>query len=111
MGKDGRIRDAEQALGNKANEYAIEYEQTKDGKSQLILFGESLERKTIEKLKQTGFEFLYAKSTLADDEEDEDDKEDEDEDEKDGVESTDKDTDEVNDDIRIVFEDLKASSK
>ena len=122
MGADERIRDAEKALGKGADDYDLDYEEEPEdsdtGKPQLTLYGEIIEQETIDKLKNVGFQFLYAQTALGDEDEDEeDDKEDEEEDEEENeVEagadepSKDDDEEEFSEDLEIVFEDTKAKA-
>jgi hypothetical protein len=74
MGSDQRIDDAKRVLGDDAEEFDIEYEEKPEesdsGMPQLILYGDIIEKNTIQKLSKAGFEFLFAQ-TEGDDEDDE----------------------------------------
>lgn len=102
-------------LGKESDDYELDYDEAPEdsdtGKPQLILHGARIEQDTIEKLQSVGFQFLYAQSIFADDD-DEEDVEEEDEEDVEEVEAgTDEDEDEVIADLEIVFEDMKTSGK
>ena len=115
MGSDQRIDDAKRALGGDAEEFDIEYEDKPEdsdsGKPQLVLYGEILEEKTIQKLAKAGFEFLFAQAEGEETDEDGDDEDEKETDEKDDAEATEVELeDEEYGNLEIVFEDLHARS-
>lgn len=121
MGADQRISDAEKALGKDADDYEFDYddepEDSDTGKPQLILTGDIIEQETIDKLKNVGFQFLYAQTAFGDeDEEDNEEEYEEKEEEDDEVEagtneSEDGEDEEIIGDLEIVFEDTRAKAR